>query len=119
MFPISFLKTPGSHAFFFEGAVGKLEAVLTVPDMLSLVGSSMVALLGHPHSLYGGTMNNKVVTTLTRAFSELGIPSIRFNFRGVGQSVGTFDAGVGESDDLVILADLCVSALPDCHLVFA
>jgi alpha/beta superfamily hydrolase len=116
MLPVSLLKTPGSHPFFFEGKVGKLEAVLTVPE--NATGSS-IALLGHPHSLYGGTMSNKVVTTLSRAFSELGIINIRFNFRGVGQSLGVFDAGVGESEDMVILADLCRNALPDCHFIFA
>lgn len=116
MFPVSLLEAPGSHRFFFEGAVGQLEAVLTVPDNEK---ASFIALLGHPHSLYGGTMDNKVVTTLTRAFSELRIPSIRFNFRGVGQSIGTYDAGIGESEDMVILASLCANALPDCRFIFA
>lgn len=49
-------------------------------------------------------MNNKVVTTLVRVFKELGIPSLRFNFRGVGQSEGSYDAGQGESEDMLVFA---------------
>ncbi|TID94430.1 hypothetical protein DIZ66_18465, partial [Legionella pneumophila] len=84
------LNTPGEHELMLEGLVGPLEAVLTVPED---VDTRYVAFLGHPHSLQGGTMNNKVVTTMARAFKELHIPSIRFNFRGVGQSGGHYDNG--------------------------
>ncbi len=119
MFPVSLLENlnlPGSHRFFFEGAAGQLEAVLTIPDNANL---SFIALIGHPHPLFKGTMDNKVVTTLTRAYSELGIPSIRFNFRGVGQSFGTYDEGIGESEDMIILADLCTNVRPDCRFIWA
>jgi alpha/beta superfamily hydrolase len=57
----------------------------------------------HPHSLYGGTMHNKVVTTLVKTFQDLGLNTIRFNFRGVGRSEGHFDQGNGELDDLVAI----------------
>jgi len=53
----------------------------------------------HPHPLFGGTMTNKVVHTLARAFTDLGLPSLRFNFRGVGASTGTHDEGRGEVQD--------------------
>ena len=79
------LATPGEHLFFITGQAGQLEVALTVPEA---VDGRYVALLGHPHSLQGGTMNNKVVTTLVRAFKELNIASLRFNFRGVGASAG-------------------------------
>jgi alpha/beta superfamily hydrolase len=63
-----------------------------------------VALICHPHPLQGGTMTNKVVTTLERALRELGLATLRFNFRGVGRSAGQFDNGVGETDDLLAIA---------------
>ena len=107
---------PGEHPFFFPGKAGLLEAVLTKPPTSD---NRYIALLGHPHSLQGGTMNNKVVTTLARAFKELGIPSIRFNFRGVGQSAGEYDAGVGESEDMLVLAAACALEFPNAKLIFA
>jgi alpha/beta superfamily hydrolase len=60
-----------------------------------------VAVIAHPHPLYGGTMDNKVVTTLARAFTESGAAVFRFNFRGVGGSAGAHDEGRGEADDMV------------------
>jgi alpha/beta superfamily hydrolase len=110
------LNQPGEHPFFFQGVVGALEAILTVPPT---VDNRYIALLGHPHSLQGGTMQNKVVTTLARVFKELGIASIRFNFRGVGQSQGEYDAGVGEGQDLLRLLDLCQQEMPGVQYVFA
>jgi alpha/beta superfamily hydrolase len=61
----------------------------------------VVGVVCHPHPLYGGTMQNKVVHTLARAMQELGAPTVRFNFRGVGASAGAYDAGRGEIDDAV------------------
>ena len=55
----------------------------------------------HPHPLFQGSMDNKVVTTVTRAAAELGLPTVRFNFRGVGNSQGVHDAGVGEKEDVL------------------
>ena len=110
------ITAPGDHALTLFGAAGPLEACFCVPDVIS---TRYVALLGHPHSLQGGTMNNKVVTTLARVFKELGIASLRFNFRGVGASAGVFDAGVGESEDMLCLARQCTAAFPDAALCFA
>ncbi len=62
---------------------------------------SVVGVVCHPHPLYGGTMQNKVVHTLARAMQELGAPTVRFNFRGVGESEGIYDAGHGELADAV------------------
>ncbi|WP_419421206.1 alpha/beta hydrolase [Legionella sp. D16C41] len=116
MLPFIDLTAPGEHAFCFEGKIGMLEAILTVPDQ---VHTNYLAILGHPHSLQGGTMQNKVVTTMARAFKELGIPTIRFNFRGVGQSAGYYDAGIGESEDMLILRQLWQRNYPNTQFIFA
>jgi len=83
------------------GPAGRLECALDAPD-----GSARgVALVCHPHPQFGGTMDNKVVQTLARAFVQLGWRSVRFNFRGVGASEGGWDEGRGEVDDaLAVLA---------------
>ena len=64
-------------------------------------------------------MHNKVVTTLARTFKDMGIASIRFNFRGVGESAGVYDAGVGESEDMLLLARQCLQEFPKAAIVFA
>ena len=107
---------PGEHPFFFPGGAGPLEVVLSVP---ADANPHYIAILGHPHSLQGGTMNNKVVTTLMRAFHALGIASLRFNFRGVGQSAGVYDAGVGEAEDMLLLAREWMNERPEAEVLFA
>ncbi|WP_347251941.1 hypothetical protein [Legionella sp.] len=116
MILIDKLHTPGEHSFLFTGLIGQLEAVLTMPPNAT---THYIALLGHPHSLQGGTMNNKVVTTMARACKELAIPSLRFNFRGVGQSEGVYDAGDGESEDMLALMRLCQEEIPTAQFIFA
>ncbi len=93
-----------------------MEGLLTVPETVS---SGYVAVLGHPHSLQGGTMNNKVVTTMARTFRALGIPSLRFNFRGVGHSEGAYDEGIGESRDMLELCRLWQQEYPESEFIFA
>lgn len=66
----------------------------------------------HPHPQYGGTLDNKVVYTLARAARERGAVAVRFNFRGVGQSVGEFGYGVGEVDDLLAVVAWARAAYP-------
>jgi alpha/beta superfamily hydrolase len=84
-----------------DGLAGPLEVVLNVPDQ-QLAG---IALIAHPHPLQGGTLDNKVVQTLAKAFFALGYAAVRFNFRGVGSSAGAFADGLGETDDaLAVLA---------------
>lgn len=80
-----------------DGPAGPLEAMY-----MNAAGTPqpVSAVICHPHPLMGGTMNNKVVHTASRALRELGVPSLRFNFRGVGHSAGRFDEGSGETDDL-------------------
>ncbi len=68
-----------------------------LPEQLN---RSAAAVICHPHPLYGGSMNSKVVVTVSHAFLSMGIPSLRFNFRGVGRSSGKYDNGAGEQDDV-------------------
>lgn len=111
-----FPQTPGEHAFFLNGKIGPLETILTLPQNPS---SDYVAILGHPHSLQGGTMQNKVVTTLARVFKDLGIASLRFNFRGVGQTPGQYDHGVGESEDMLCVVEQALMHFPGARVCFA
>lgn len=78
-----------------------------------------VAVVAHPLPVMGGTMDNKVVTTLARAFVELGYATLRFNFRGVGGSDGNFDEGNGETMDAIAAADFMRSEFPDLPLLLA
>jgi len=87
--------TRGERRSSVAGPAGRLEVAFNVPEG-SLRG---IALIAHPHPLQGGTLDNKVVQTLAKTFAALGYAAVRFNFRGVGQSVGQFDDGVGETDD--------------------
>ena len=96
---------PGDQASFqLPGPAGELE-VIAVPVNPSVTPKNAVAIICHPHPLFGGTMNNKVVTTLARAFGDLGLTSVRFNFRGVGKSTGVHDDGVGEIQDVLTVID--------------
>jgi len=80
------------------GGAGAIEVASHVPDTVLL---SAVAVVAHPHPLFGGTMDNKVVTSMTRAFTDAGATAWRFNFRGVGKSEGAHDEGRGEVDDML------------------
>jgi alpha/beta superfamily hydrolase len=84
------------------GAAGAIELACALPE--AGAARNGVAIIAHPHPLQGGTMHNKVVTILERALLELGLATVRFNFRGVGQSEGVHDNGIGETDDLVAIA---------------
>jgi alpha/beta superfamily hydrolase len=84
------------------GPAGRLEATVDLPEAEH--ARAGVAILCHPHPLHGGTLRNKVVTMLDRSLRELGLATVRFNFRGVGASEGTFDDGDGEMQDLLAVA---------------
>ncbi len=92
-----------------DGPTGPLEVVLNVPEATP----AGIALVAHPHSLQGGTLDNKVVQTLAKTFYALGYAVVRFNFRGVGGSGGTFDDGVGETDDALTVLAYARGALGD------
>jgi alpha/beta superfamily hydrolase len=87
--------TRGEQRLSIAGPSGALELALNLPEQTP----RGIALVAHPHPLQGGTMDNKVVQTLAKTFAGLGYVSVRFNFRGVGGSVGVFDDGAGETDD--------------------
>jgi hypothetical protein len=93
---------PTAQRLAIDGPAGPIEALIERPPG-AIDGT--VAVCCHPHPLFGGTMQNKVVHTLARAAQDHGVTSIRFNFRGVGGSKGAFDHGVGESGDAAAVAD--------------
>jgi alpha/beta superfamily hydrolase len=78
-----------------------------------------LVVLSHPHPLYGGTMNNKVITTLEKAFYGLGYHTVAFNFRGVGKSEGEYDNGIGEQQDLVEVLRWAKQGLNPSQVVLA
>lgn len=88
-----------SHKFTLDGHAGKMQCLLDLPDL----EPRGIALVAHPHPLYGGTMENKVAQTLARTFVNMGYAAARFNFRGVGESEGVHDDGRGEVDDMAIM----------------
>jgi alpha/beta superfamily hydrolase len=90
-----------------DGPAGKIECVVDEPET-----SRGVALVAHPHPLFGGTLDNKVTQTLARAFVELGYTAWRPNFRGVGQSEGSYDEGRGELEDLAAVVEHAKSEKP-------
>ena len=93
------------------GHTGDIECAIDEPSAAAPLRG--VAVLCHPHPQHGGTMDNKVVQTLARAFVQLGYRAVRFNFRGVGGSAGQWDEGRGEIDDaLAVIAALRDPALP-------
>jgi len=95
---------PASHTeFFLRGPAGPLECVADVP--LPAQERPATIVLCHPHPRHGGTMHNKVITIMERAMRELGLRTVRFNFRGVGLSGGDYDDGYGEVDDLFAVTE--------------
>ncbi len=89
--------------FLLTGPAGKLECLVDVPEPGT--EKPATAVLCHPHPQHGGTMRNKVVTIIDRALRELGLATVRFNFRGVGDSEGEYDNGQGELEDLLAVVD--------------
>ena len=92
---------PSTRRAFVAGPAGRLECAIDGPAG----EASGLALIAHPHPQFGGTLDNKVVQTLARAFVELGCVALRPNFRGVGASEGVYDEGRGEVEDLAAVLD--------------
>ncbi len=100
---------------FFDGPAGRIEAIIKEP-----AGPiTRAAIVCHPHPLFGGTMHNKVVFRMGRAFQNAGFAVIRFNFRGAGRSEGTHDDGVGEQEDLRAAIDFMKRRCPDADVWLA
>ncbi|MGE3920931.1 MAG: alpha/beta hydrolase [Gammaproteobacteria bacterium] len=102
--------------FVIKSPEGQLELAYTIPKVAS---HKAIAVICHPHPVFGGTMGNKVVTTLARMFNKEGIPAIRFNFRGVGQSSGSYAEGIGEADDLRTVLNWVKITKPDDAIYLA
>lgn len=96
------------------GPAGDLECLMVQPD--GWREQDPIAICCHPHPQHGGTMHNKVVYILTKAFHQLGTATLRFNFRGVGKSQGEFDNGVGEQSDVLAVAAWLRQHYPEAPL---
>jgi alpha/beta superfamily hydrolase len=107
--------SPDRENLFIPGPAGALEALLEWPAE-PVAEPACVAVVCHPHPLYQGTMQNKVVHTVARAMHELGMPSLRFNFRGVGQSEGEYGEGDGETEDLLAAVEMVRERWPSASL---
>ena len=107
-----------SATLMLDGPAGPLEVGVDLPDG-EATARPIIAVICHPLSIEGGSMHNKVVTMVSRALRDLGITTVRFNFRSVGASVGTYDNGEGEADDLRAVVNWVRSERPDAALWLA
>jgi len=104
---------PTPETVTIAGPAGDLEALLEIP---ADAAGSRVAVICHPHPVYGGTMANKVVHMLAKSFTERGVPALRFNFRGVGTSAGAYSEGAGETQDALAAMDWAARRFPGAAL---
>jgi len=105
-------QSPSVEKVVIQGSAGAIEAMIERPNGAR---GDIVAVCCHPHPLYGGTMQNKVVHTLARACQDQRVTSVRFNFRGVAGSAGIHDDGVGESEDAAAVAEFAMRATGATH----
>jgi alpha/beta superfamily hydrolase len=104
-------------SFMLNGPAGKLETITDIAE--PACARRGVAVICHPNPVQGGTMHNKVVTMVERALRESGLDTVRFNFRGTGNSPGAYDNGQGEGDDLAAVAAWVRKMRPDAALWLA
>src|SRR3954471_14493268 len=107
------LLRPSTERLTIAGPAGDIEALLEIP---ANADSAHVAVICHPHPVYGGTMTNKVVHVLAKTFNERNVPAVRFNFRGVGASAGVYDEGAGETQDALAVIDWALQRFPGAAL---
>jgi alpha/beta superfamily hydrolase len=105
-----------SRNFLLAGPAGRLQAILWSPSAGS---PPMAAVVCHPHPLFGGTMHNKVVYQAAKSLDALGLPGLRFNFRGTGMSEGKHDRGEGERGDVRAALDFLAAEFPNIPLLVA
>jgi alpha/beta superfamily hydrolase len=108
--------THKSRNLFLPGPAGRLEAILWSP---SKGKPSRAAVVCHPHPLFSGTMHNKVVYHAAKSLDALGLPVVRFNFRGAGRSEGKHDRGEGERGDVRAALDFLAAEFPNVPLLVA
>ncbi len=108
-----------SRNFFLSGPAGRLEAILWSPSGPSADSPPLAAVVCHPHPLFGGTMHNKVVYQAAKSLDALGLPVLRFNFRGAGKSEGKHDRGEGERGDVRAALDFLAAEFPNIPLLVA
>jgi alpha/beta superfamily hydrolase len=106
-----------SRTLFFDGPVGRLEAILWTP--LRSTAPTLAAVVCHPHPLFGGTLHNKVVYQAAKSIDAVGVPVLRFNFRGAGLSAGEHDKGRGEEGDVQAAVDFMAAEFPNVPLLVA
>jgi uncharacterized protein len=106
-----------SQNLFLEGPAGRIEAILWTPTRSD--SPLLAAVICHPHPLFGGTMHNKVVYNAAKTMDALGVPVLRFNFRGAGLSGGVHDNGRGEQGDLQAALDYLAGQFPGIPLLLA
>ncbi|HHQ14023.1 MAG TPA: alpha/beta hydrolase [Chromatiales bacterium] len=106
-------RSPLRESLMLKAPAGELEALLEEPREIR---QRAVAVLCHPHPQFQGTMLNKVVHTLARVANDLGMPAVRFNFRGVGASDGQYAGGLGEAEDTIAVAEWAGQRYPDTVL---
>ena len=103
--------------FFIQGESGVIETVVDTPK--ENLHPTITAVICHPHPLFQGTMNNKVITTIAKAFNNLGIEAVRFNYRGVGQSQGEYADGIGELKDTLSVINNVLEKKPNQQIILA
>ena len=108
-----------SRNFFLAGPVGRLEAILWTPRRTKTTPPPLAAVVCHPHPLFGGTMHNKVVFQAAKSIDALGIPVLRFNFRGAGLSEGVHDRAIGEQGDVAAALQFLITEFPNVPLLVA
>jgi alpha/beta superfamily hydrolase len=106
-----------SRNLFLDGPAGRLEAIFWKPQ--GAARPPLAAVVCHPHPLFGGTMHNKVIYQTAKSLDALGLPVLRFNFRGAGMSAGTHDRGRGEREDVRAALDFLASEFPGVPLLLA
>ena len=106
-----------SRNFFLNGPSGQLEAILWTPTRSAT--PRLAAVVCHPHPLFGGTLHNKVVYQAAKSLDALGMPVLRFNFRGAGRSAGAHDRGLGEQGDVQAAVEFLAGEFPDTPLLLA
>ena len=112
-------KTLSVHQGFLPGPIGALEAIVTSNTNSMITGEKRVGIICHPHPLYQGTMRNKVVSIIAKAMHNQGMPTIRFNYRGVEKSAGKYDNTIGETADLLAIVNQVHQDFPNAKLWLA